>query len=718
MLKAAQPLLGPAPQSTEPSCHFLPEDYEPEAYDNECNFKKLHPTFRRRYSEPKKCRNKASLTRPDRLPLCKLHQALGKDTYIAARCEVEFAISSERRRCDRLFRWFPPHKKACRLHWDDVSAPAYLLKLPAELRFHIFRYLFSGTPIGSDMSESQNEQSSMSQNDIRQYILLCGVSRQTSHDARAVFCSLPFTIDIRREGILMCGRWFCKARDDAGNEVNLYGNRQYPSRMDTYLPYTTGDLDARSKTYDQIFIKYFPFLHVRNYHVDILFEESPLVGWDREVEIYDIRDLVGFATKNILKKSEHLNSVNTRVAFKDREGILNHGHAMIETTKTLTEPLMRLHRVKAPFLGDIMSGEHCSITARQHSLCRDATKGTFDMGGVLIYAHENPSLAEYKRKWEDTTRNNLESPPDESPIRHAFSQFKKLYGALVVDTPGLRLGGKESVLHRLRVAREHSDYTTFSEILSPVIPTYIQAKEQLKDRHLSIARMHREAETKSRAKDKQNDKLVSRLERFMVQCQSTAAVSPGLNFNQSSAPVVDIPDVDFDEAAKKMTVQERLECLRSLPPMQQDMMRADRARADESIKLLQAEVASIRAELEHKYIVRGLQMQHSAYELSTSARDQDVRNRQFLPTPPSSSKSHIGHVEGTASQPMSLTSSSQSHSSDACAARPSDCPRRLAVNPRSDCFDGDWPTAQDEAQPSVSYIGKGKRRADSIIVID
>jgi hypothetical protein len=80
---------------------------------------------------------------PKYLPTCKNHR---EQKTFAGRCRFHLASGQT---CGRLFRWQPPFFELCPDHARDPDMPCYLLKLPLELRYEIFRHLLPSRPIGS-----------------------------------------------------------------------------------------------------------------------------------------------------------------------------------------------------------------------------------------------------------------------------------------------------------------------------------------------------------------------------------------------------------------------------------------------------------------------------------------------------------------------------------------------------------------------------------------
>jgi hypothetical protein len=80
---------------------------------------------------------------PKYLPTCKNHR---EQKTFAGRCRFHLVGGQT---CGRLFRWQPPFFELCPDHARHPDMPCYLLKLPLELRYEIFRHLLPSRPIGS-----------------------------------------------------------------------------------------------------------------------------------------------------------------------------------------------------------------------------------------------------------------------------------------------------------------------------------------------------------------------------------------------------------------------------------------------------------------------------------------------------------------------------------------------------------------------------------------
>jgi hypothetical protein len=104
------------------------------------------------------------------------------------------------------------------------------------------------------------------------------VNRQFYQEAKdLLFSTVPFTIDVRKDGTFMCGRRLLE-----------------PRRADGSSHFRVDEADEAK----QMFLRYFDWSAVKHYAVDILVENwqagvmyPPNSAWDEEVELYDIRGL-------------------------------------------------------------------------------------------------------------------------------------------------------------------------------------------------------------------------------------------------------------------------------------------------------------------------------------------------------------------------------------------------------------------------------------------
>jgi hypothetical protein len=252
---------------------------------------------------------------PTYLPTCKSHR---DQKSHAGWCQFKHPNGE---RCGRLFRYKPPHFELCAEHEGHPDTPCYFFNLPLELRHEVFRYLLPSRPIGSSTAVLHDEDTvnhqyfnpliavgsqlppnlqtinlhrrngqapylscvSSSQTGAPESVFpmpaldLLLVSRQFYIEAKdLLFSTVPFTIDVRKDGTFMCGRRLLE-----------------PRRADGSSHFQVDEADEAK----QRFLKFFEWSAVKHYIVNILVENwmsGPLHAgsnhmWDEEVELYDIR---------------------------------------------------------------------------------------------------------------------------------------------------------------------------------------------------------------------------------------------------------------------------------------------------------------------------------------------------------------------------------------------------------------------------------------------
>jgi hypothetical protein len=246
---------------------------------------------------------------PTFLPTCRTHR--DQQTF-AGWCQYQHPNGE---RCSRLFRWTPPYFELCTEHQGHPDTPCFFFKLPLELRHEVFRYLLPDRPIGSSTAQLHEDSDPVFEPNVygaashrigsyrRQPINIIPfhsqpgmstrygsagsvfpmpaldlflVNRQFYYDCKdLLFSTVPFTIDVRKDGTFMCGRRLLE-----------------PRRADGSSHFMVDEADEAK----QRFLKYFDWSAVKHYKVDILVENwasgaayPANSSWDEEVELYDIR---------------------------------------------------------------------------------------------------------------------------------------------------------------------------------------------------------------------------------------------------------------------------------------------------------------------------------------------------------------------------------------------------------------------------------------------
>jgi len=235
---------------------------------------------------------------PTFLPTCRAHR---DQQSFAGWCQYK---RPDGERCGRLFRWTPPYFELCNEHQGHPDTPCYFFNLPLELRQDILRYLLPDRPIGSSTAALHDGKGDEFDDDPVNGVVVRSVykwkakaqqghpnsvfpmpalnlflvNHQFCREAKdLLFSTVPFTIDVRKDGTFMCGRRLLE-----------------PRRADGSSHYLVDEADEAK----QRFLRYFDWAAVKHYVVDILVENwaSGTVNsyhnnssWDEEVELYDIR---------------------------------------------------------------------------------------------------------------------------------------------------------------------------------------------------------------------------------------------------------------------------------------------------------------------------------------------------------------------------------------------------------------------------------------------
>jgi hypothetical protein len=242
---------------------------------------------------------------PTFLPTCRAHR---NQQSFAGWCQYQH---HDGERCGRLFRWTPPYFELCTTHQGHPDTPCYFFRLPLELRHEVIRYLVPDRAIGSSTNQLHNihdqthiipphpiyasgcrpvsynrhvaaMSSQPSGGDTGSAFPMPAldlflVNRQFYQETKdLLFSTVPFTIDVRKDGTFMCGRRLLE-----------------PRRADGSAHFSVEEADETK----QRFLKYFDWAAVKHYVVDILVENwangtlYSAHSWDEEVELYDIRGL-------------------------------------------------------------------------------------------------------------------------------------------------------------------------------------------------------------------------------------------------------------------------------------------------------------------------------------------------------------------------------------------------------------------------------------------
>lgn len=456
------------------------------------------------------------------LPTCHTHK--DQQTF-AGWCQF---MQKDGERCGKLFRWTPPYFELCTEHIGHPDTPCYFMKLPLELRLEVFRYLLPSKPIGSSTSllhvdeeeespgwfclythqinpsSANGTRASSRRGQVappeRSYLEsifpvpllnLLLISKQLYGEAKdLLYSTVPFTIDVRKDGTFMCGRRLLEPRRADGS---------------SHSHCVANEVDKMKGK----FLNTFDWAAVKNYNVDILIEnwkDDTGLGyasfpWDEEVEIYDIRDYIGVVVSGILSKSRNLCKLNVRLGLSRFSWT---EEELLTNIKLLAGPFERLRNVRQPrFCGVYEGTPHTNFMI---SLPVPSQAGSYAYTGAdqpsrmptplcsvpqlpaaeRLRTSHIPSYGEYYAKWECLISSSSEtSPVRKPPIRAMFTEFKEFYTKLAAIVPDVMARtGRHAFLHRARVAREHEDVDKFREIRNELIEywyAYLEQEERKKE---------------------------------------------------------------------------------------------------------------------------------------------------------------------------------------------------------------------------------------------
>ncbi|KAK7189543.1 hypothetical protein PSPO01_04546 [Paraphaeosphaeria sporulosa] len=460
------------------------------------------------------------------LPTCYTHK--DQQSY-AGWCQFN---QEDGERCGRLFRWTPPYLELCAQHQGHPDTPCYFMKLPLELRLEVFRYLLPSRAIGSSTSllhidEDPDQQqpwyhstgptragpahlgrnahiarpsSPLDRSTMRSVFPmplnnLLLISRQVHDEVRDfLYSTVPFTVDVRKDGTFMCGRRLLE-----------------PRRADGSSHYVVGDVDKIKER----FLKTFNWAAVKNYNVDILVENWKddtnrgyhTFPWDEEVEIYDIRDYIGVVISGILSKARNLCRLNVRLGFSKFIWTQDELYANI---KTLVGPFERLRNVRQPrflgvYEGTPQTNFMISLPVTGHTTMAPVQNSSMTVPGsshgrpstplcsvpqlptkVPLSICTEPEFVEYRTNWERWIASAFAtSLLSKTPIRAMFTELKEFYTRLAATVPDVTArNGRHAFLHRARVAREQEDVEAFRHLRNELITyweAYLEQEERKKD---------------------------------------------------------------------------------------------------------------------------------------------------------------------------------------------------------------------------------------------
>jgi hypothetical protein len=428
-------------------------------------------------------------------------------------------------RCGRLFRWTPPYFELCSIHQGHPDTPCYFFRLPLELRHEVFRYLLPDRAIGSSTAQLHNRHDdvySWPQQGINYHhrhpnsyhrnivgashlgdefgtvfpmpaLDLFLVNRQFYNEVKdLLFSTVPFKIDVRKDGTFMCGRRLLE-----------------PRRADGSSHFLVDEADEAK----QRFLRYFDWSAVKHYAVDILVENwangtlyPANSTWDEEVELYDIRgashpqdctlssdiptDYISVVVSGVLAKSRNLCKLQVRLCLAD----FSWTHEQIlSNTKLIVGPFESLRNVRQPQILGISMGKpnHNAMLTVQRPNWTAGSRAPICSVPPLpthtpVLLPGMPDFDAYTSSWTRwVSAPNACALTVKPPIRTMFTSFKDFYSDLSAVVPEVTfIQGRHAFLHRARVAREQEDVEAFRHLRNELIQywyAYLEQEERKKN---------------------------------------------------------------------------------------------------------------------------------------------------------------------------------------------------------------------------------------------
>ncbi|KAF2820138.1 hypothetical protein CC86DRAFT_412591 [Ophiobolus disseminans] len=511
-----------APAGADPPVLLDPRD--PESYLKRCSGLNKKTKVRCNSTIGKKSEQSCH---PTYLPTCRAHR--DQQSY-AGWCQFQYRNGE---RCSRLFKWTPPHFELCAEHEGHPDTPCYFFRLPLELRHEVYRYLLPSRPIGSStavLHDGQQDAFGASfityppaplppgasfppppgqpslhgppignrTNVLRHHMnhggtpAQCGVpdnlfpmpaldlflvNHQFYLETKdLLFSTVPFTIDVRKDGTFMCGRRLLE-----------------PRRADGSSHYLIDEADEAK----QRFLKYFDFSAVKHYAVDILVENwaTGMVyphnsTWDEEVELYDIRDYISVVVSGVLAKSRNLCKLQVHLCLADFDW--SHEQTLANT-KLIVGPFESLRNVRQPQILGVSMGKpnHNAMLTIQRPVHSSGSRAPICSvpplpRHTLCLMPGMPDFDAYASDWARwMSASSSSTITKKPPIRSMFTAFKDFYSELSSVVHAVTyVSGRQGFLHRARVAREQEDVESFRHLRNELIQywyAYLEQEERKKN---------------------------------------------------------------------------------------------------------------------------------------------------------------------------------------------------------------------------------------------
>jgi hypothetical protein len=357
-----------------------------------------------------------------------------------------------------LLKYTPSFAELCIAHREWNGLPCYLLKLPVELRMHIFSYLLPDKPINCWLDAPLRYDRE------RCTWELLFVNRQISAEALDIlYGSQPFTLSLGRDNLVLCGG------------IYSYDRSEWPSIMIFNPP--RADRNGHPP----------PMLDkIKNLRLQVSFVNPGFPAgrpqhfptWEESIDLYDLRDSAHSFVHLLQESGTVLQSLSIVLIAQNTVKSWS-SDALYKILKTIIEPFERLrhipkvmlegvcqlhfpHRLSYTqyFLDNIKPAPpDCIVTEAGEPVLEYQYSGQKHKTYIKV-TKPLPQHAEFQKlkiDWEQTIKSSTPVPEPPQQALEAFESFRKAYHAVEGQFRTVLPRGKNWLLHRARVCREQND---------------------------------------------------------------------------------------------------------------------------------------------------------------------------------------------------------------------------------------------------------------------
>ena len=410
-----------------------------------------------------KCQFKSRRFPPDSLPVCAQHQ---NKVIAAGRCQ---AVMSCGQACGRLNQADPPFN-LCHEHCQCTSTlPCYILELPIELRFQIYRLLLPEV-VPSRVKNGEDKTS------LRSYRMLLKLNKQICNEVETVlYRHIPFKIEIDRYRVLFCNRRY-KLHNVNVISDNLHSvasmlpvfQKIHNIRMDITINLSV-DWDLNTMTANSS-TQY------------ILPENEGLLALRDSLRLF-IRT---FRTQDTISENHGL--ITLEVGIKDDDEVAWNAAETVAAVALATEPLKHFRQVQHPILHNITIGSNTELRMATRGLNTAEFATTYDKykaewQGLMVQASPQLALEPYANQGLhiDTTWTQIQSRKIHEFITVLENNMHFLRPP---HARGVGFEGMARILYLARLAHEQNDIHALHLIRDALKNRWIDV-QRIQQRHAS-----------------------------------------------------------------------------------------------------------------------------------------------------------------------------------------------------------------------------------------